>query len=91
MRLRLVCRVAAAGLLVGLAAMAEEPRGPAAVDASVEGALEEPADPDDAADIRADDDPDDVGQEALPPAQQPAPDSEATPDPAPPDGGVDSE
>ena len=64
MRVRVLIVLAATGLFCWLAAAAAEPRdaNPDVVD--VEDALTEPADADDEADIRADDDPDDVGQGA---------------------------
>jgi hypothetical protein len=58
--------VFAAGALFGLAALAGEP--PAPDEATIEGALAEPVDPDEQADLQADQNPDDVGQEALDPA-----------------------
>ena len=54
-------------LLAGSAQGETAPGEPAEIpdDVGVEGALEEPADPDDADDIADDDDPDDVGGEAV--------------------------
>lgn len=75
---------AIAVLLVAGAALAAEPGDPeAAGGITVEEALAEPADPDDAADIRADNDPNDVGQRAL------DPESEASVSGGPPSGGGD--
>jgi hypothetical protein len=68
MRVRTLGTLVVAGLLWGFAAAANEPEAPEREGVTVEGALSEPADPDDAANIRADDDPQDVGQEALEPA-----------------------
>jgi hypothetical protein len=69
MRVRVLIELAATGLFCWLTAAAAEPRdaNPDVVD--VEDALTEPADADDEADIRADDDPDDVGQGALQPSE----------------------
>lgn len=68
MRIHLYAGLAIAGLLSSGAVLATEPEAPEAADSiTVEDALAEPADPDDALDIRADDDPNDVGQEALDP------------------------
>jgi len=87
MRVRFLVEVAAAGLLVSFAAAGVEPRSPDPEAAAVEDALAEPADPDDEVNIRADDDPNDVGQEALEPAkrapanaEQPTPEDAARPD-----------
>ena len=49
-----------------------------AVGTDVRGAVAEPADPDDADDIRDDNNPDDVGQEALPPVGAPGADGTAS-------------
>jgi hypothetical protein len=74
MRIRLPTGFAISALLVSSAALAAEPEAPEAEDQiTVEEALAEPADPDDEADIRADDDPNDVGQEALEPPESEAP------------------
>ncbi len=62
-RTRLAAGLATAGLLLCGAALAGEPED--ASDITVPEALAEPADPDDAADIRADQDPNDVGQRAY--------------------------
>jgi len=68
MRVRVLVAVTAAGLLHCFAAAGAGPREPQGEAITVEDALDEPVDADDAADIRADDDPNDVGQEALEPA-----------------------
>jgi hypothetical protein len=68
MRVRALVAVTAAGMLCGFAAAAAEPGEPKADSVTVDDALAEPADPDDAVNIVADDDPSDVGQEALEPA-----------------------
>jgi hypothetical protein len=76
MRVRLLVEVAAAGLLFSFAAAGGEPRGSKPEGAAAEGALAEPTDPDDEADIRADNDPNDVGQQALEPSKSATPNSE---------------
>ena len=64
---------AIAALLVSGAVFAAEHEGSKAADEiTVEDALEEPRDADDAADIRADNDPNDVGQRALDPESETA-------------------
>jgi hypothetical protein len=73
MRARPLLGVALAGLLFGFAAAAAEPDAPQPGEAAIEGAVTEPADPDDADDIRDDDNPDDVGQEAMEPSVDTAP------------------
>jgi len=65
MRAPLRVEVAIAMLLLGFGASAGRAADPAPQEVTVEDALDEPADPDDAKDIRADDDPDDVGQRGL--------------------------
>lgn len=80
MRIRLLVEVVVAGLLLGFAAAAGEPSEPQPGEATIEGALAEPADPDDAADVLDDNNPNDVGQQALEPGQA------ATPDPGRPTG-----
>lgn len=79
MRLRLRVRVGIATLLVGSTAAAGEPPTPGPDGVTVQDALDEPADPDDAADIRADADPDDVGQRGLDPAKRESPNAGRTP------------
>jgi hypothetical protein len=56
--------IGAVALLLGGAAAARDPQ-PTVSDDDSQGALTEPADPDDAADIQADRDPGDVGQKGL--------------------------
>lgn len=69
--------IALATLLVGVSpAVGQPPDADSDVEA-VTDALEEPADPDDEMDIRADDDPRDVGQEALEPEGNGAPGGDA--------------
>jgi len=80
MRMRFAAKVAflvVTTLGPGANALAQE--SPVATPNEVRGALEEPADPDDADDIRDDDNPNDVGQEALPPAPPEAPREGAKP------------
>jgi hypothetical protein len=64
-------------MLCGFAAAAAEAGEAQGDTISVEDALTEPVDPDDAVNIRADDDPEDVGQEALEPSPG-APPAEAS-------------
>jgi hypothetical protein len=86
MRVRVLVGVVAAGMLYGVAAAAAEPGESQHDTITVEDALAEPVDPDDAVNIRADDDPDDVGQEGLepsvgiPPAEAPGAGSDTAPD-----------
>ncbi len=68
MRARALVAVTAAGMLCGFAVAAAEPGAPKADPITVDDALSEPADPDDAVNIVADDDPDDLGQEAVEPS-----------------------
>ena len=65
----------------GVAAVARAQSASGGIDAAT--AVAEPADPDDEDDIRADDDPNDVGQQALPPDATQAPGASA------PGGGPD--
>jgi hypothetical protein len=87
MRVRLLAEVAAAGVLCCFAAAAGEPGAPRPEGEAIEDALAEPADPDDQANVRADNDPNDVGQEALAPSEillpgpeQPTPTDATDPD-----------
>jgi len=82
MRVHVLVGVTTVGLLCAFAAAAVEPGEPRSEGTAVEGALTEPADPDDQADIRADDDPNDVGQEALEPAESAPPSDPSGPDDA---------
>jgi len=65
----------AAAALFGVGAPADETSAPD--EAEIENALDEPVDPDEAVNLEADEDPEDVGQEALEPdAELPEEDSE---------------
>ena len=71
---RLGVGIAIAVWLVGSSAVAgQRASNPAPDQVSVQDALDEPADPDDADDIRADHDPDDAGQRGLDPAKSAKP------------------
>ena len=66
MRARILMAVVAGSLIwCCFAAAAGQPEEPEDNSVSVDDALAEPADPDDAADIRADNDPNDVGRQGL--------------------------
>ena len=68
MRARALVAGMAAGMLCGFSVAAAEPGEPKADPITVDDALSEPADPDDAVNIVADDDPGDVGQDAVEPS-----------------------